>query len=134
MFRMLLPVCVLTTLAFACLQVAKLDAMNPRDPERREMLVTFLYVLQDAPEALLRDMWKDVSGGGVSIEGGEREEGRVGGGCLMFVGPLYKKLRCRLQAFTFVFVCKRQFYGARVVKCVVDCCSCLLTWYYTARS
>ncbi|CAN0195891.1 unnamed protein product, partial [Laminaria digitata] len=38
----------------------KLDAMNPRDPERREMLATLLYVLQDAPEALLREMWKDV--------------------------------------------------------------------------
>lgn len=42
-------------------QVSKLDAMNPRDPERREMLATLLYVLQDAPEALLREMWKDVS-------------------------------------------------------------------------
>lgn len=42
-------------------QVSKLDKMNPRDPERREMLVTLLYVLQDAPEALLREMWKDVS-------------------------------------------------------------------------
>ncbi|CAM9497928.1 unnamed protein product, partial [Scytosiphon promiscuus] len=41
-------------------KVSKLDAMNPRDPERREMLATLLYVLQDAPEALLREMWKDV--------------------------------------------------------------------------
>ncbi|CAM9251564.1 unnamed protein product [Ascophyllum nodosum] len=41
-------------------KVAKLDAMPARDPERREMLVTFLYVLQDAPEAFLREMWKDV--------------------------------------------------------------------------
>lgn len=41
--------------------MSKLDAMNPRDPERREMLATLLYVLQDAPEALLREMWKDVS-------------------------------------------------------------------------
>lgn len=44
-----------------CFQVAKLDEMEARDPERREMLVTLLYVLQDAPEALLREMWKDVS-------------------------------------------------------------------------
>lgn len=42
------------------LQVSKLDAMHPRDPERREMLATLLYVLQDAPEALLRELWKDV--------------------------------------------------------------------------
>lgn len=42
-------------------QVGKLDAMHPRDPERREMLATLLYVLQDAPELLLREMWKDVS-------------------------------------------------------------------------
>lgn len=41
-------------------QVSKLDAMDPREPERREMLATLLYVLQDAPEALLREMWKDV--------------------------------------------------------------------------
>lgn len=41
--------------------MSKLDAMNPRDPERREMLATLLFVLQDAPEALLREMWKDVS-------------------------------------------------------------------------
>ncbi|CAN0055320.1 unnamed protein product [Pylaiella littoralis] len=41
-------------------KVSKLDAMHPRDPERREMLATLLYVLQDAPEALLREMWKDV--------------------------------------------------------------------------
>lgn len=34
--------------------------MKPRDPERREMLAMLLYVLQDAPEALLREMWKDV--------------------------------------------------------------------------
>ncbi|CAN0423915.1 unnamed protein product, partial [Ectocarpus sp. 12 AP-2014] len=41
-------------------KVSKLDAMDPREPERREMLATLLYVLQDAPEALLREMWKDV--------------------------------------------------------------------------
>lgn len=87
----------LATLAFACLQVAKLDAMNPRDPERREMLVTFLYVLQDAPEALLRDMWKDVSWGGSSFLGG-----RVGGvDCLVF-GVLFINKCGRSQAFRCV--------------------------------
>lgn len=71
MFRLLFPLCVYnyTRGGLACLQVATLDAMNPRDPERREMLVTFLYVLQDAPEALLRDMWKDVSWGREGREG-----------------------------------------------------------------